>query len=148
LLGDGDANFESVSGSISGIKVYGEQRGAALGDFNQDGKTDLVISQNNGQTKLFESKVKREGIRIQLIGSRSNRSAVGSSIRLEYDDGKKGPARFIQAGGSYASQNSYIQVIGISVNKSPSVIEVNWADGTVQRVKTVEGKSEYRIQKL
>lgn len=148
LLGNGNANFESVSGNISGIKVYGEQRGAALGDFNKDGKTDLVVSQNNGQTKLFESKVNKEGIRVQLVGSSLNRSAVGSSIRLEYNGGEKGPARFIQAGGSYASQNSYTQVLGISGNKSPSAIEVSWADGTVQRVEFVEGKSDYRIQKF
>jgi hypothetical protein len=152
LQGDGNANFETISGEISGIKVYGEQRGAALSDFNQDGRTDLVVSQNNGQTKLFENQVERNGIRIQLIGPPSNRNGVGSSIRLEYEkeyeNGEKGPARFIQAGGSFASQNSYLQVMGISENESPTAIEVSWPDGTVQKVEIVEGLDEYRISNI
>lgn len=147
LKGDGDANFESVPGSLSGIKVYGEQRGAALGDFNQDGRTDLAVSQNNGQTKLFENRDERAGIRIHLVGPPSNRNGVGASVRLEYRSGEKGPARFIQAGGSYASQNSYVQVIGLSKTDSPAVIEVTWPDSSVQRVEMIEGKNDYRISK-
>lgn len=145
LQGDGSANFESVSGKISGIKVYGEQRGGALADFNQDGRTDLVVTQNDGQTKLFENQVEGEGIRVRLVGQTSNRNAVGSSIRLVYGGESKGPRRYIQGGGSYASQNSYVQVMGISEAESPSAIEVTWPDGTVQKVEIVEGQDDYQI---
>jgi hypothetical protein len=44
LKGDGKGQFVTVSGQKSGIKIYGEQRGAALGDFNGDGKIDLAVS--------------------------------------------------------------------------------------------------------
>ncbi len=145
LQGDGNANFDPVPGSLSGIKVYGEQRGAALGDFNQDGRTDLAVSQNGGQTKLFRNQMQKEGIRIRLIGQPFNENGVGSAIRLEYENGEKGPARFILAGGSYASQNSYVQVMGISENESPAAIEVTWPDGTVQKVTIVEGQEDYPI---
>lgn len=145
LQGNGNANFDAVPGSFSGIKVYGEQRGAALGDFNRDGRTDLVVSQNNGQTKLFQNSVEREGIRVRLVGPPSNNNAVGSTIRLEYENGEKGAVKFIQAGGSYASQNSYVEVMGISEHESPAAIEVTWPDGTVQKVEIIEGQDEYRI---
>ncbi|CAN5394356.1 hypothetical protein BH23BAC3_BH23BAC3_20200 [soil metagenome] len=44
LKGNGEGNFEPMSGTESDIKIYGEQRGAALADFNQNGKTDLVVT--------------------------------------------------------------------------------------------------------
>lgn len=146
LRGDGNANFEAVPGSLSGIKVYGEQRGAALGDFNQDGKTDLVVSQNNSQTKLFENQTESAGIRVRLVGSSSNRSAIGSSIRLVYKDNSKGPRRFVQAGGGYGSQNSFVQVVGVFSNKVPVGIEVSWPNGSIEMVEINGDQKEIEIE--
>lgn len=52
LKGDGKGNFIPVSGTESGVKIYGEQRGAAFSDFNMDGKVDMAVSQNGAETKL------------------------------------------------------------------------------------------------
>lgn len=147
LKGDGSGNLKSVSGSASGIKIYEEQRGAAFGDFNDDEKTDLAVSQNNGQTKLFQNQVDKKGIRVRLSGPSSNRSALGSTIRLIYENGKKGPVRFIQAGGGYASQNSYTQILGVIEGESPAAIEVTWSDGFVETVEIDENQEEIRIER-
>src|SRR5262249_37166643 len=53
LRGKGDGTFTAVDANISGIKIYGEQRGAALADYNRDGRVDLLVSQNHGPTKLY-----------------------------------------------------------------------------------------------
>src|SRR5262249_19179380 len=46
LKADGSGGFQVVPGQESGIKVYGQQRGAAAGDFDADGRLDLVLTQN------------------------------------------------------------------------------------------------------
>lgn len=53
LKGNGKGGFESVPGHISGVNIYGEQRAAAVSDFNKDGKMDLIVTQNGAETKLF-----------------------------------------------------------------------------------------------
>jgi hypothetical protein len=53
LRGNGLGGFTSLDASESGIYVYGEARAAAVGDFNRDGKPDLVVTQNGSTTRLF-----------------------------------------------------------------------------------------------
>ena len=55
LRNHGRAEFTAVSPGESGIRVYGEQRGAAVTDFNRDGRVDLVVTQNGRETKLFRN---------------------------------------------------------------------------------------------
>jgi enediyne biosynthesis protein E4 len=143
LLGDGDAGFEVLPGKESGIKIYGEQRGAAVSDFNRNGKTDLVVSQNGGETRLFKNSTEKTGIRIRLTGPDNNVSAIGSGLRIVYEDGSKGPLRTIQAGSGYRSQNSTTQVLGAA--KTPSHIEITWPDGMTDEVSISEGRLEYEI---
>ena len=63
LRGSGQGTFTAVEDSISGVKIHGEQRGAALADFNHDGRVDLAVSQNNAPTKLYLNQRARRGLR-------------------------------------------------------------------------------------
>lgn len=144
LKGDGTGNFEALPGHVTGIEVYGDQRGAALGDFDLDGRVDLVVSQNAAETRLFRNTTEKRGIRITLTnGPSGNSSGVGSSLRLMYENGDKGPARYIQAGSGYFSQNSFTQVMGTRGN--PTSVEVTWFDGTTQTVLIEQDQTEVII---
>ena len=68
LRGDGRGGFTALSGEESGIKVYGEQRGAAFCDFDHDGRLDLAVGQNGAETKLFRNLRGRAGLRVRLSG--------------------------------------------------------------------------------
>lgn len=59
LRGDGKGHFKALSANESGVRVYGEQRGCAAGDFDKDGRMDLVVTQNGAATKLFRNKGKK-----------------------------------------------------------------------------------------
>jgi len=143
LKGDGNGNFSVVPGSESGIKIYGEQRGAALSDFNKDGKVDLAVSQNGAATKLYINHTEKAGIRIKLDGPKQNKSGIGSSVRLVYTDGSKGPLREIKAGSGYWSQNSFTQVLGM--NQEVEKIEVRWFNNRKQTVDITGSQKNYVI---
>lgn len=143
LKGDGKGSFESVSGQKSGIKVYGQQRGAAFSDFNGDGRTDLVVTQNGAATVLYENQTEKRGLRIRLEGPLSNQTAIGASVRLVYLSGEKGPRREIQAGSGYWSQNSSTQILGME--SEPAKIEIIWPDGRLQETGISKEKVEYII---
>jgi len=126
LLGDGKGGFSAVPGQESGLKIYGEQRGAALCDYDGDGRVDLAVGQNAAETKLYRNIAARPGLRVRLAGPPGNPNGVGATIRLA-TDGKPGPAREIHAGSGYWSNDSSVQVLGIPV--PPSELRVRWPGG-------------------
>ena len=99
LRGDGSGTLTPVPGQESGVTVYGEQRGAAVADFDGDGRVDLVVSQNGTETKLYRNISASPGIRL------GETVLAGSRVRVKYSDGSFGPVREIQTGSGYWSQN-------------------------------------------
>src|SRR3989449_4538431 len=68
LRGSGSGTFTATDASSTGIKVYGEQRGAALADFNHDGRVDLAGSPKNETTQLYLNRRAQRGLRGVLHG--------------------------------------------------------------------------------
>ena len=71
LRGDGTGKLMPVPGQESGVKIYGEQRGAALCDYDGDGRVDLVVTQNGAETKLYHNARARPGLRVPAPDPRS-----------------------------------------------------------------------------
>jgi enediyne biosynthesis protein E4 len=136
LAGNGKGGLHPIPGQDSGVKVYGEQRGAAACDYDQDGRVDLVVTQNSAATKLFRNTSPAKGLRVQLKGPPGNPSAVGAVLRLSAQ-GQLGPAREIQAGSGYWSQNSPVQVMA-SAN-APDELVIRWPGGKVTKT-TLSGE--------
>jgi hypothetical protein len=142
LKGDGTGNFETISGQNSGVIIYGEQRGAAIADFNEDGRIDIAITQNGAATRLFENQQAKPGLRVRLQGPPANPHAVGAVIRLIFDE-RLGPAREIRAGTGYWSQDSPVQVMGLAA--APTAIWIRWPGGRVTTTPISEVPGEIRI---
>jgi len=133
LRGNGNGTFKAVDGSETGIKIYGEQRGAAVADFDHDGRVDLCVSQNNGATKLYMNEGGKRALRVTVHSSAGNPDAVGAQIRLEFGDGRRGPTRSVTAGSGYWSQDSATQVLGFDAQ--PVAVWIRWPGGREERVQ-------------
>ena len=109
LRGDGKGNLRSVPGQESGVTVYGEQRGAALCDYDGDGRVDLVVTQNGAETKLYHNVSAKPGLRVKVRGPPGNPSGIGAVLRLKFGE-RLGPAREIHAGSGYWSPPTRISL--------------------------------------
>jgi hypothetical protein len=148
LRGDGRGGFKAVSAKESGIRVLGEQRGCAIGDFDRDGRVDWCVTQNNGATQLYRNQFAKPGLRVKLAGTNGNPDGVGALVRLELGAGN-GSAQEVTAGSGYASQNSSVLVMATPT--VPKAVLVQWPggaqtkhlvpDGAKEVVCTVDGKT-------
>jgi hypothetical protein len=127
LKGDGRGDLRPVPGQESGITVYGEQRGCALGDFDRDGRLDLVVTQNGAATQLYRNVRSRPGLRVRLAGPAENRHGIGASVRLKFGE-RYGPRHEIHAGSGYLSDDSRTLVFGTPTPATE--LEVRWPDGS------------------
>jgi hypothetical protein len=142
LRGNGKGGFETVPAARSGIRVPGEGRGAAVSDFDEDGRVDLAVAQNGGPLHLYRNQAGRPGLRVRLRGGDGNPAAIGAQIRLRSGE-RMGPTREVHAGSGYWSQDSAIQVM--AVPKQPDAVWVRWPGGRVTTTPVPEGAREITI---
>ncbi len=142
LRGGGNGKLTAMPGQESGVKVYGEQRGAAVCDYDGDGRVDLVVTQNGGQTKLYHNQLAKPGIRVRLKGGGGNPTGIGAQLRLVFG-GRPGPMREIHAGSGYWSQDSAVQVLALPA--PPTQIWVRWPGGKITTSPTPDGAKEIEV---
>jgi hypothetical protein len=128
LRGEGNGALNPVPGQESGIKVYGEQRGAAVSDFDKDGRLDLAVSQNGAATKLFRNRTGKPGLRVRLNGPAGNPDGVGAQMRLCFGE-RAGALREVHAGSGYWSQDGTVQIL--ATPEPPDRIWIRWPGGKV-----------------
>jgi enediyne biosynthesis protein E4 len=128
--------FQNVSASAGPVFEQPlAARGMAIGDFDNDGATDVLIAVNNGVPVLLRN-VAASGnhwLGIHLIGKKANRDAVGALVTYQAGDLKA--RRFKSAGGSYLSSHDPRMILGIGQRTKIDWVEVKWPlpSGRVER---------------
>jgi hypothetical protein len=130
LRGDGTGRLFPVSSTESGLVILGEQRGAATGDFDADGRPDLVVTQNGAATTLWRNHSAAPGLRVRLRGPAGNPNGLGATLRLT----RAHPpviVREVRSGSGHWSQDSATLLLPRTDDEA--WIEVTWPGGTRQR---------------
>ncbi|MDT4897002.1 MAG: enediyne biosynthesis protein [Acidobacteriota bacterium] len=118
----------------TGTDCVKDSRGAAVADFNRDGRLDIVINNNNETPTVYLNNLKAENsLEIKLVGRRSNRDAVGADVRLT--TAGKTMLRQVEAGSGYASQSMLPVHFGLGQSAAIDAIEIRWPSGQVQRIE-------------
>ncbi|HMF20357.1 MAG TPA: CRTAC1 family protein, partial [Gemmataceae bacterium] len=105
-------------------------RGVALGDLDNDGKVDLVVSHMNEPVAILKNiaPAGNHWLGVELVGA-EHADVVGARVVLEAGDRKQ--TRFARGGGSYASSSDRRHVFGLG-KSTTTKLTVYWPDGTHQ----------------
>lgn len=110
-------------------------RGLAAGDYDNDGRIDVVVGVNGGAPLLLHN-VSSDGhnwVGLRLQGRQSNRDGIGA--RIAWSAGGVVRHRFSTGGGSYLSSHDARFVLGLGSAARADWVEVTWPDGRVDRLK-------------
>lgn len=130
----GNGSFKDVSGAMGpGITARYSSRGAAFGDYDNDGAMDMLILNMNEPPSLLRNVGgnKQNWIKLKLIGTKCNRTAIGARARVI--TGKHAQMAEVQSGASVMSQNDLRLHFGVGTSAVVDAIEVKWP--TTQRVE-------------
>jgi enediyne biosynthesis protein E4 len=113
-------------------------RGAAHADIDLDGDPDLLITTNNGPAKLLRNdratgSSAGRALRLDLRGTKSNRSAIGARVTLRASDGTR-RWQIVKTGSSYLSQSELPLTFGLAPSLTAEAIEIVWPSGFVERL--------------
>ncbi len=146
-LGPGAFRFQDVTSSLAPeLAGLESSRGAAFGDMDNDGDTDAIISNGNGRLRLFRNEIghTRSWLRLKLVGTSSNRDAIGAIVRLKRSGGEVLQRRG-HTDGSYCSANDSRILFGLGSDRATQEITVRWPSGVVERFDHLSVEREHRI---
>ena len=147
----GNGHFEDASNRAGAIfKVADVGRGLALGDIDNDGDTDLVVTNANGRLRLLVNDVPNQGhwLGLRLVGEPPTRTSgrpgqaarvrdmVGARLQISRKDGAT-LWRRARADGSYASANDSRVLAGLGNSSEPPAVTVTWPSGHVETFANV-----------
>ena len=132
-----DGTFAEI-GLQTGAGKLDVGRGAAYGDYDNDGDLDVLVSSsgartNYGKPRLLQntSESRKNYLRIRTIGVRSNRDGIGAKVIVKADSITQ--RQMVRTGGSYCSQSEVALTFGLGSSETVESLEVVWPSGQVDR---------------
>jgi hypothetical protein len=130
--------FENIGKGVflevkdSGVDVVRSSRGLAAGDLDLDGDLDLVITNSDDRSEVYENVSSPAGgwLQVDLAGRGKNTAGIGA--RLEVESGGRRQVREVRTGSSYLSQNALTAHFGLGAADKADRLTLCWPGGRIQ----------------
>lgn len=146
FLNDGKGDFREAGAEVGGdFNRPKVGRGLALGDFDRDGDLDVLMTTNNGPAYLFrnDQTAGNRSIRFRLIGTKSNRDAIGARVRVFA--GGVMQTRMVRSGSSYLSQSELPVTFGLGRHDRVERAVLEWPSGRAEEFKGLAAGKAYEV---
>ena len=147
FLNEGSGVFRDVAAQAGAAFAAPKvARGAAYGDFDNDGDVDVLITTNAGPALLYRNDLLNgnKSLRLHLTGVKSNRDAIGAVARVFTSEGMQ--TRMVKSGSSYLSQSELALTFGLGKQDSVSRIVIEWPSGRVDEHKNVRAGAYHCVE--
>lgn len=143
---NGNGKFKDISNNVGDFFTHPVvTRGTAIGDYDNDGDPDILVSSCNGKPFLLrnDSNTNHNWIKIKLTGTVNNRDAIGAKVTVR----SKNTSQFreVTCGGSYASGSERTLHFGLGEDKTVESIEVKWINGKVHTIENINSNKTIKI---
>ncbi len=140
----GKGSFREAGGEAGGgFSLPKVGRGLAYGDFDRDGDADILMTTNNGPAYLFRNDQLsgNRGIRFHLVGTKSNRDAIGASVKIFHAGSSQ--SRLVKSGSSYLSQSELPVTFGLGKHDKIDRVVIQWPNGRSEEYKDLAAGKTY-----
>jgi enediyne biosynthesis protein E4 len=121
-------------------------RGLAIGDIDNDGRLDAVVTTNDGGLHVLHNTTQNQNhwLTLELVGHKSNRDAIGAEVKLVTAKGSQWAT--VSTAGSYLSSSDKRVHFGLGTETAARTIEIRWPSGIRQTLNDVHGDQILRVQ--
>jgi hypothetical protein len=146
FLNSGRGTFRDVVAEVGGgFDQPKVGRGLAYADFDRDGDLDLLLTTNNGPAHLYRNDqlVGNRSIRFRLVGTKSNRDAIGAAVRIVASGLSQ--YRVVKGGSSYLSQSELPVTFGLEKRDRIETVVIDWPSGRTEEYKNLAAGRCYEL---
>jgi hypothetical protein len=148
FFNSGQKSFEDAT-AVSGAALQRPMvaRGAAYGDYDNDGDLDILVTANNGPARLLRNDGgnRNNMLRVQTIGTASNRDGIGARVDVAVHGGAT-LWQIVKTGSSYASQSELPLTFGLGRATEVDSIKVRWPGGRVDSIGALKANQVVTIK--
>ncbi len=141
--GQGFVDVSNQSGEV--FHERWASRGMAIGDIDNDGRLDAVVTENDGPVHILhnETNTQNHRLTLNLVGHKSNRDAIGAALKIITAQGEQ--HAIVSTCGSYLSSSDKKVHFGLGLQSTVKEVDIRWPSGISQTLHDVKGDQTLRI---